>query len=82
MSFENAVEKGEIARNEQFLLFPQRFLPFLRTFCHFSQIPNCPLQAISIWKSLKDFVLERFKQPTTNFVKISFQIWDVSNVLH
>ena len=28
MSFENTVEKGEIARNEQFLLFPQCFLPF------------------------------------------------------
>ena len=27
-SFENTVGKGEIARNEQFLLFPQCFLPF------------------------------------------------------
>ena len=27
MSFENAVGKGEIAPNEQFLLFPQCFLP-------------------------------------------------------
>ena len=26
-SFENPVGKGEIARNEQFLLFPQCFLP-------------------------------------------------------
>ena len=26
--FENTVGKGEIARNEQFLFFPQRFLPF------------------------------------------------------
>ena len=26
-SFENTVGKGEIARNEQFLLFPQSFLP-------------------------------------------------------
>ena len=33
--FENTVGKGEIARNEQFLLFPQCFLPFWRTFCHF-----------------------------------------------
>ena len=30
-SFENNVEKGEIARNEQFLLFPQFFQPVLRT---------------------------------------------------
>ena len=27
-SFENTVWKGEIARNEQFLLFPQCFQPF------------------------------------------------------
>ena len=37
-SFENTMEKGEIARNEQFLLFPRAFLPFLRTFYHFHQI--------------------------------------------
>ena len=30
--------KGEIARNEQFLLFPQCFLPIWRTFCHFHKI--------------------------------------------
>ena len=34
---ENAVGKGEIALNEQFLLFPQRFLPVWRAFCHFHQ---------------------------------------------
>ena len=27
--------KGEIACNEQFLLFPQCFLQVLKTFCHF-----------------------------------------------
>ena len=37
-SLENTVGKGEIARYEQFLLFPQCFLPFWRTFCHFHQI--------------------------------------------
>ena len=36
--FENTVQKGEIARNEQFLLFPQPFLPIRKTFCHFHQI--------------------------------------------
>ena len=36
--FENTVGKGEIARNEQFLLFPQCFLPVWITFCHFPQI--------------------------------------------
>ena len=37
-SSENTVGKGEIARNEQFLLFPQCFLSFGRTFCHIYQI--------------------------------------------
>ena len=32
---ENTVGKGENARNEHFLLFPQRFLPVRRTCCHF-----------------------------------------------
>ena len=36
-SFENTVGKGKIARNEQYLLFPQCFLPVLRPFCHFHQ---------------------------------------------
>ena len=36
-SFENTVGKGENARNKHFLLFPQCFLHFLRTFCHFHQ---------------------------------------------
>ena len=32
------VGKGEIARNEQFLLFPQCFLPVWRTSYHFHRI--------------------------------------------
>ena len=36
--FENTVGKGEIARNEQFLLFPQCFLPIWITFCHFVKL--------------------------------------------
>ena len=51
--FENTVGKGEIARYEQFLLFPQCFLPIWITFCHFRQIWNCRLQTLSLWKSLK-----------------------------
>ena len=35
-SFENTVGKGEIARNEQFLLFPQCFLPFFGSSLPFS----------------------------------------------
>ena len=52
-SLENTVGKGEIARNEQFLLFPQCFLAVWRTFCHVHQVQNCRLQTLSVWKSLK-----------------------------
>ena len=57
-TFENTVGKGEIARYEQFLLFPQCFPPFRRTFCH--QIQNY-LQTLSLWKILKFDFLERVK---------------------
>ena len=43
-SFENTVGKLEIACNKQFLLFPQCFLPILRTFCYVHQIWNFCLQ--------------------------------------
>ena len=36
--FENSAGKGEIARDEQFLLFPQCFLPVWRALCRFQQI--------------------------------------------
>ena len=52
-TFKNTVGKGEIARNEQFLLFPQYFLPVSITCCHFHQIWNCLLQTLSVWKSIK-----------------------------
>ena len=58
-SFENTVGKGQIAGNEQFLLFPQCFLPIWQTFCHFHQVWNCCLQALSVWKSPKFVVWER-----------------------
>ena len=48
MSFENTVEKREIACYEQSLLFP----PFLQTFHHFCHIWNFRLQTISIWEGL------------------------------
>ena len=60
-SFGNTVGKGEIARNEQFLLFPQCFLPVWRSFCHFHQIGQCRLQPLSVLKSLKFVVLEMVK---------------------
>ena len=37
-SFEDTLRKGEIARYEHFLLFPQCFTLFGRTFCHFHKI--------------------------------------------
>ena len=49
----------EIARNEQFLLFPLCFLHFLRIYCHFHQTWNCRLQTVSVWKSLKFVVWKR-----------------------
>ena len=60
-SFENTVGKGEIAHNEQFLLFPQCFLPFWRTFNHFHQVLNCFLQTLSVWKSLMFIIWARVK---------------------
>ena len=56
-SFYNTVGKGEIACNKQFLLFPQRFLLTLRTFCHFHRTLNCCLQTLSVSKSLKNYHL-------------------------
>ena len=52
-SFENTLGKGKIARKEQFLLFPQCFLPVRRTFFHFHYTKNCCLQTLLVWKSLK-----------------------------
>ena len=60
-AFENTMGNGEIARNEQFLLFPQCFLLFWRTFCHFHQIQNCRLFILSVCKSLTFVVWERVK---------------------
>ena len=51
-SFEKTQGKGEIAHNEQFLLFTRRFLLFWRTICHFHPIENYLLQTLSIWKSI------------------------------
>ena len=58
-AFENTVGKEEIARNEQFLLFPQCFLPFWTTACYFHQILNFRLQTLSVWKGLNVVVWER-----------------------
>ena len=59
--FENTVGKGEIAHNKQFLIFPQCFLPFSRTFCNFSSNLKLSSATLSVWKNLKFVVWERGK---------------------
>ena len=56
------VGKGEIARNEQFLLFPQQFLRVWRTFFHIHYILNSRLQTLSVWKCPKFVVWERVEK--------------------
>ena len=48
-SFENTAGNGEIARNEQFLHFPQCFLRVRRTFRHFHHVLN--LSSANTWNS-------------------------------
>ena len=59
--------KGENAPNEQFLLFPQCFLPVSRTFCRLHQIRNCWLPTLSVWKSLKISLLLTLYSMNTHF---------------
>ena len=56
------MEKGEIARNEQFLLFPHCFYPFGELSAIFIKIQNCRLQTILVGKSLKFVVWGRVKK--------------------
>ena len=60
-SLENTVRKGEIARNKQFLLFPQCFLPVCRIFFPF--LSNLKVSsAISVSFAQSKFVVwERVK---------------------
>ena len=68
-SFENTGGKGEIAHNEQFLLFPQCFLSVWGTFFYLHQTYNCCLQTLSVWKSLKFVIWERFIRPLLKLFK-------------
>ena len=58
MTFENTGGKGEIARNEQFLLFPQCFLPVWRTFLPFFIKFESVVGKLWVWKNLKFVVWE------------------------
>ena len=53
IAVENIVRKGEIACNKQFLLFSQRFLPYMVLIFHFQCTLKSRLQFVSIWTSLK-----------------------------
>ena len=66
-SFENTMGKGEIARNEQFLLFTWCFMSFWRAFCHFHQIQNCRLQTLSVKSLLKTLLEQEKLLVTSNF---------------
>ena len=53
------VRKGEIARNEQYLLYPLCFLPLRRVFYHLHNILNFRLQTFQFGRVLRFFVWER-----------------------
>ena len=55
--FENIVGKGQNARNQHFLLFPQCLLPFLKQISIFQSRLFYRLQVFSIWTSLKNCCL-------------------------
>ena len=65
-SFKNTVEKGEIARNEQFLLFLQCFLLPWRTSRYLLEYKNCRLQLFQfgrvknfvVWENVNPFPIE------------------------
>ena len=61
-SFEITAGKGEFVRHEQFLLFPQCFLPIWRTLSFSSNLKLSSAKSFSFfWKRLKFVVWERVK---------------------
>ena len=67
-------EKEKLLVTSNFSFSPQRFLPTLGAFCHFHQIWNCRLQALSVWKRLKFVVWERVKTALKNGWRIRITI--------
>ena len=51
LSLLKTLGKGEIARSEQFLLFPQCFLPIWRTFIHFHRFKLSSANSCSLEES-------------------------------
>ena len=89
--FKNTVGKGEIAHNEQLLLFPQCFQPVWKTFRYFHQTQNCSLQTLPAWKSLKFVIWERVKAFTNKewnwpkmiafFLESAEKLWETRKML-
>ena len=71
-SFKKTVGKGEIARNEQFLLFSQCFLPVWRTF-------HVPFSSNLELSSVNSLSLEKFKicRLEKSYKKVSGQLFGV-----
>ena len=65
MSFENTVGKGEMACDEQFLLFPQCFQPVWIIFPPFSSNLKLSSANSAVRKSLTFVVLEKVNVPAT-----------------
>ena len=71
-SFENIKVKGDIALNDQFLLFPQCFLPKLRSFCHLHQIQEAKICCLGRLDPLPDDKIldwSKLKQIADNILK-------------
>ena len=68
---------GEIAHNEQFLLFTKCFLPFQRAYYHFYRIWDCHLQILLFWKSLKFVLWER-----VNVIEKLKIVWKRENIAY
>ena len=60
-------EKEKLLIKSNFSFSHSVFYPFWRTFCHFHQPQNFPLQTLSVWESLKFVFLERFNPSTQYF---------------
>ena len=82
-SFENTMEKGEIAHDEQFLLFQQWFLSFLKNYCHtYCPVQNLSLEGSKISRLKKrknpavfSTFFENFLQNLQSWKRLKFVVW-------
>ena len=68
ISLRNAVGKGEIAHNEQFLLFPQCFLPICKPFNFFIELITAVCKLSKFWKILRLVVWERVNNSSVKII--------------